>query len=242
VIHAFTDFKITHVPRAMNELDDSLIVSYCSFIPPLPPKLNYELQVKYRPSLPDNVKFWKFFDDVAKLKIFLEVMDEFADLQIDLENEHDEEVEKPKLRIKIGAHEMVQLSTNRIPKGLVPLERLFDNNDVAVKLEKKEEDSYVFQFNVASEEDPKYVNLASHLSEEQKVDYGKLLKEFSDNFAWQYSDLKTFKTEIIQHKIPLNKDTKTFRQKLRSPSPMLLPTMEEKIKKLYDAKIIIPLR
>jgi hypothetical protein len=93
---------------------------------------------------------------------------------------------------------------------------------VAVKLEKKEEDSDVFQFNVASEQDPKYVNLASHLSEKQKVDYGELLKEFVDIFAWQYSDLKTFNTEIIQHKIPLNKDTKPFRQKLRSFSPMLL--------------------
>jgi hypothetical protein len=47
-------------------------------------------------------------------------MDEFSDLQIDLENEHDEEAEKPKIKSKIGAHQIVQLSTNRIPKGLVP--------------------------------------------------------------------------------------------------------------------------
>jgi hypothetical protein len=159
-----------------------------------------------------------------------------------LENEHDEEAKKPKLRSKIGAHEIVQLSTNIIPKGFVPLENIFDNNDVAVKLEKKEEDSDVFQFNVASEQDPKYVNLASHFSEEQKDDYGELLKEFANIFSWQYGDLKTFDTEIIQHKIPLNKDTKPFRQKIISFSPMLLPTMEKEIKKLLDAKIIIPLR
>jgi hypothetical protein len=91
VIHAFTDFKITHVPRAMNELGDSLFVSAYSFIPPLPPKLNYEVQVKYRPSLSDNVKFWKVFEDDVEPTKFLAVMDEFADLQIDLENEHDEE-------------------------------------------------------------------------------------------------------------------------------------------------------
>jgi hypothetical protein len=136
----------------------------------------------------------------------------------------------------------VQLSTNHIPKGLVPLERLFDHNDVSIKLEKKEEDSDVSQFNVANEENPKYVNLASHLTEEQKSEYGELLKEFSDIFAWKYSDLKTYNTEIIQHKIPLNKDTKPFRQKLRSFSPILLPFMEKEIKKMLDAKIIIPLR
>jgi ribonuclease HI len=140
-IHTFTDFKISYIPRAMNELVDSLVVSAYTFIPPLLPKLNYEIQVKYRPSLPDNVKFWKVFEYDAELTRFLAVIDEFADLQIDLENEHDEEAEKPKLRSKIAAHEIVQLSTNRIPKGLVPLENLFDNNDVAVKMEEKEEDS-----------------------------------------------------------------------------------------------------
>jgi ribonuclease HI len=140
-IHTFTNFKISYVPKAMNELVDSLVVSACSFIPPLPHKLNYEIQVKYRPSLLDNVKFWKVFEDDVELTRFLAVIDEFADLQIDLENENDEEAEKPKFRKKIAAHEMVQLSTNKIHKGLVPLEKSFDNNDVAIKLEKREEDS-----------------------------------------------------------------------------------------------------
>jgi hypothetical protein len=140
-IHTFSDFEISYVPREMNELVDSLVVSACDFIPPLPPKLNYEIQVKYRPSLPDNVKFWKVFEDDVELTRFLAVIDQFAYLQIDLENEHDKEVEKPKFRSKIVAHEIVQLSTNRIPKGLVPLENIFDNNDVVVKLEKREEDS-----------------------------------------------------------------------------------------------------
>jgi ribonuclease HI len=241
-IKSFADFKITFVPRALNEVADSLAVSACAFIPPLPHKLSYEIQVRHRPSLPDNVKFWKVFEDDAELTRFLAVVDEFAELQIDQDNEHDDEVEQPKLKNKIAAHEIVQLSTNRIPKGLVPLERLFDNNDVAVKLQSAEKESEVFKYNVASEQDPRHVNLASHLSDKEKDDYGKLLKEFSDIFAWQYDDLKTFDTEVIQHKIPLNKDTKPFRQKLRSFNPLLLPTMEKEIKKLLDARIIIPLR
>ena len=100
----------------------------------------------------------------------------------------------------------------------------------------------MFQFNVANEKIPKYVNLASHLTDKQKSEYGELLKEFSDIFAWQYIDLKTYNIEIIQHKITLKKDTKHFRHKLRSFSPMLLPIMEKEIKKMMDSKIIIPLR
>jgi len=103
-IHDFADFKIPYVPRAMNELADSLAVSACAFIPPLPHKLTYEIQVKYRPSLPDNVKFWKVFEDDAELTRILTVIDEFADLQIDQENEHDNEIEEPKFRSKIATH------------------------------------------------------------------------------------------------------------------------------------------
>ena len=41
----------------MNQLDDSLAISASTFNPPMPAKLNYEIQVKYRPSFLDNVKF-----------------------------------------------------------------------------------------------------------------------------------------------------------------------------------------
>ena len=48
--------------------------------------------------------------------------------------------------------------------------------------------------------------------------------------------------KIIQHRIPLEKDTIPFKQKLRPISPLLLPIIEKEIKKLLNAKIIIPLR
>ena len=149
----------------MNDLVDSLAVTDCVFIPSLNPKLSYEIQVKYRPSLPDNVKFWKVFEDDAELTRFLGVIDEFSDLEIDEDNEHEQKSKNPKFRRKLGAHEIVQLSTNKIPKGLIPLEKLFDSNDVVVKLEKKEEESDISQLNLASKEDPKLVNLSSHLTD-----------------------------------------------------------------------------
>jgi hypothetical protein len=41
---------------------------------------------------------------------------------------------------KIVDHHIVQLPSNHIPKGLVPLERLFDRNDVFVKVKDSIED------------------------------------------------------------------------------------------------------
>ena len=60
--------------------------------------------------------------------------------------------------------------------------------------------------------------------------------------ALEYNDMKTYDKSIIQHKIPLEKDTIPFKQKLRPMNPMLLPLVEREIKKLLAAKIIVPLR
>ena len=36
-----------------------------------------------------------------------------------------------KLKNMIGGKDIIQLKSNHIPKGLIPLEKLFDKNDVA---------------------------------------------------------------------------------------------------------------
>jgi hypothetical protein len=55
------------------------------------PRLRYDVEVKYRPSIPDNVKHWKVFEDDLEIKRFLETVDEFYALHID--QDHDSENE-----------------------------------------------------------------------------------------------------------------------------------------------------
>jgi hypothetical protein len=73
----FLAFNISFVPREANTLVDSLVVSASNFKIPLPPKPKYDVEVKYRPAIPDNVKHWKVFEDDQELKRFLETIDEF---------------------------------------------------------------------------------------------------------------------------------------------------------------------
>ena len=54
--------------------------------------------------------------------------------------------------------------------------------------------------------------------------------------------MKSYDTSIIQHKIPTKEDKIPFKQKLRRINPMLMPLIESEVKKMYDAKIIVPLR
>ena len=66
--------------------------------------------------------------------------------------------------------------------------------------------------------------------------------EFSDVFAWDYSDLKVYEKNIIQHTIPIKLDQKPFRQNMRRINPKLLPSIEKEVNILYKAGIIVPIR
>jgi hypothetical protein len=182
------------------------------------------------------------FEDDLEIKKFLEFVDEFSALHID--QDHDSEGDPPAdvFLNKIANHHIVQLPRNHIPKGLVPLEILFDGNNVVVNFKDPTEDVDVAECNISTEEDPKFVKLSSSLLREQRAKYTELLKEFSDVFSWSYEDLRTYDTTIIEHKIPLKEEAKPFRQKLRQINPMLLHVMEREVKKLLDAQIIVPLR
>jgi len=173
---SFDSFCISYIPRAKNHLADSLTVSASMFIPPMPPRLVYTVQIKNRPSLPDNVQHWKVFEDYDEVNRFLQVIDEFSEMQIDQENETLEEGPQPKLRNKIDQDNIVQLPSNHIPKGLVPLETLFDQNDVPYKVSQKEDQSAVHRHNIGSPDHPKYINLSTHLFAAQSSEYCTLMK------------------------------------------------------------------
>ena len=85
------------------------------------------------------------------------------------------------------------------------------------------------------------MKISKALLAEQRERYIKMLKEYVDIFAWSYGDLKTYDTSIIQYKVPLKPNVKPFRQKLRRINPALFPVIEKEVKKLLDAKIIVPL-
>jgi hypothetical protein len=107
----------------------------------------------------------------------------------------------------MGQHDIVQLPNNYIPWGLVPLEKLFDHNDVPYKPDKKEKNHVFHEHNIGSQNHLKFINLSVELTIDQRSEYFSIMKEFTDVFAWKYSDLKTYDPEVIQHKIPLEKDT-----------------------------------
>jgi ribonuclease HI len=67
----FMDFNISFVPREKKTITNSLVVSTSNFKVPFPPKIKYDVEVKYRLSIHVNVKHWKVFEDDIEIKMFL---------------------------------------------------------------------------------------------------------------------------------------------------------------------------
>jgi hypothetical protein len=135
---------------------DSLATSASNFKVPLPPKLRYDVEVKYMPSILDNVKHWKVFEDDLEIKKFLEIIEEFSELHIDQDFISEERLDGGELLSKIAKHDIIQLPSNHIPRGLVPLKILFDGNDVAIKGRGSSDDADTTECNIGTPEEPKF--------------------------------------------------------------------------------------
>jgi hypothetical protein len=247
LLEGFSEYDLSSIPKEQNQIVDALATSALVFKIPIFPNKIYEIEVKHRQIVPDNIKHWQVFDDDKQVEIFLLMSDEFANTNIDeeccgYEDESADARSDDPFQNHIAGRDIIQLKNNIIPKGLVPMEKMFDENDVAKipKIIASEED--VEDCNIGTEENPKMVKLSKTLSPEIKQDYIKLMNDFPDIFTWSYDDLKVYDTKVIQHVIPLKEDQKPFKQKPRQINPLLLPLIEKEVKKLFDAKIIVSLR
>ena len=123
----------------------------------------------------------------------------------------------------IGGKDIIRIKSNFIPKGIIPLEKLFDQNDVAKKPKVQPHDYDIQYQNIGMEDFPKIIKLSKKLSIETKKKYIELMKKYFDVFSWRYEYLKECDTSIMQHIILVKLGEKTFRKKLRRINPMLLP-------------------
>jgi hypothetical protein len=147
----------------------------------------------------------------------------------------------PDLRTPEYSSDMV----NSIPKSVVRLEKFYDLKDKFKKLVNCKTNSSSLsyeQLNLGTKDNMKYINLGLGCSQQEKVAFIKLFKEFKDVFAWTYDNLKTFDPNIIQRVIPMKPQTLPFQQKLRKMHPNLESTIQKELNKLLNDKIIFPVR
>lgn len=111
----FDAFNIVAIPREENHRANALAIVANTFKVPINIKLRYEIKVRYRSSIPDNVRHWQVFEDDQQIKRFLEIVEEFNNTHMDqtYKEEKVEEDEDAKQPIEIflnhiGEHKVLQ--------------------------------------------------------------------------------------------------------------------------------------
>ena len=94
-----------------------------------------------------------------------------------------EESKQLNLKDQVANQNIVQFPNNYIPRGLVPLEELFDHNDITFKPAKKELDPTIQEQNIGSQRHPKLINISMGLNANQRSKFCSLIKEFVDIFS-----------------------------------------------------------
>ena len=150
--------------------------------------------------------------------------------QIIDENQHDQQLQQDS-------------TNNAIPKSVVKLEDLYDLKDWFKRSTNSKLQSSTLNYelvNLGTDTKPQNINLGLGLAPEEKLAYIRLLRQYKSVFAWNYDELKTYDTSIIQHTIPMIDDEKPIQQKLRKIHPNLENQIKSELNKLLKAKIIFP--
>ena len=246
LLEGFKEYELLVIPRNQNIIVDALVVSTSVFKITIYTNRKYEIKVKYRPSIPDNVKYWQVFEHDSHINRFMTLTDEFENLAIDQdkEEEHIKDANQNEgvFLNQIADKEIIQLKNNYFPIGLIPLEELFDHNDVAKCPGVVPSGTEVEDLNIGTDENPKLIKISKYLFDEATKEYLVLFEKYIDVFSWKYEYTKVYDTSVIQHTIPIKENEKLFWQNLRRINPLLLPLIEKEIRNLFDAKIIVSLR
>eukprot|EP00253_Pinus_taeda_P028367 PITA_28367 len=89
ILNSFTEFQITKIPRTHNLHAHSLATFASTCKLPFETQHCFAAEVKHRPSVPNNVKYWQVFEDDKQTNNFLTLQQEFAGLNIDTETASD---------------------------------------------------------------------------------------------------------------------------------------------------------
>ena len=116
ILKMFQEGILTVVPRNQNLMADSLAKAARNFKIPIFSNKKFEIHVKHRPTIPDNLWYWQVLWDDKQVNRFLQGEEEFENCSIDqIFDKYDQDIEATQMDI-------LQLKEKNIQKGLIPLE------------------------------------------------------------------------------------------------------------------------
>jgi len=98
------------------------------------------------------------------------------------------------------------------------------------KMKPHQEEIEVVNLGIGGEK--KKVKIGTCVSANIRDELVALLQDYQDIFAWSYQDMPGLSSKIVQHKLPLNPECSSVKQKLRRMKPKM--SIKEEVKKQFD--------
>ena len=83
---------------------------------------------------------------------------------------------------------------------------------------------------------PTFVN--ANLSDDCKADLIRLLKEYVDCFAWEYSEMPGLSRDLVEHRLLIKDGFRPYKQPSMRFNPVMYDRIKEEINHLLDAGFI----
>ena len=74
---------------------------------------------------------------------------------------------------------------------------------------------------------PTFVN--ANLSDDCNANLIKLLKEYVDCFAWEYSEIPSLSRDLVEHRLSIMADFRLYKQPARHFNPVMYDRIKEEI-------------
>ena len=71
----FLAFNISFIHEDSNQREDCLAPTASTFRPPIGPNFKYEVDIRHKTTIPNNVNHWHVFSDDPKLNRFLQTIE-----------------------------------------------------------------------------------------------------------------------------------------------------------------------
>lgn len=186
-------YELTFIPRAQKNLANELAFVASNYKIPLVKEM-FTVKVKNRPIVPNNENYWQVFEGDKHIEDFLQSENDFSlpTLSSSHEEECFDEKHTPKIKLSYIADinqfehlykaelfnkldqkdlEVLQCKNDLIPRGLTPLEDIFDFNDVAKKPKMEPTKANVEEHNIGNMNELKMIKLSSTLPTHIKQEY-----------------------------------------------------------------------
>jgi hypothetical protein len=78
------------------------------------------------------------------------------------------------------------------------------------------------------------VKIRKGTNKAERNDILDLIHQFKDFYSWNYDDLKAYRSDFIQHAIPLVEGARSFRKTLRHINMKLAPQIQKELQNMVD--------